>query len=178
MTKKHQRVFQMTTDVLVGFVPGIPRSGQTVRMARGRVLSWQAAGNVSKAWRVRLVAAFGLAVEQAGGVGAVRGLVGEGGIGLGLVFTFKAKDPARFGEAHTARPDADNLCKVVLDVAKAAGLYGGRDDAAVSALEPVKVWGPVAGLAWAVRRLEPRQGARTGGVLVAGVDAEAPEWLG
>jgi Holliday junction resolvase RusA-like endonuclease len=162
---------------MCGWVGGTPRSGQTAKMARGRVLSWAAAGKQSKVWREKLERDFRLSVEDMGGADAVReAFKGCKALGLHLVFTFGTCDRAKFGTEHTSRPDADNLQKVVLDVAKKAGLFGGRDDAAVSRVDASKVWGALPGLAWSLTALTPQGAGGTGHVVERGV-AELPEWM-
>lgn len=56
------------TVILTGWVDGTPRSGQTVKKARGRVLTFAAANRSAKLWRVKLVEHFRAAVEAAGGL--------------------------------------------------------------------------------------------------------------
>ena len=68
----------------------------------------------------------------------------EGGLFVGLDFTFPAGAKRQEGEAHTSRPDADNLAKLVLDCLMRAGMIG--DDAVVSQLLIKKSYGAKPGV--------------------------------
>ena len=142
---------------------------------RGRVVSWAAAGAPVKLWRLRVQQEVAASVSRAGGRAAVAAMVDRtDALGLAVVFTFPTEDASKWGRAHTAKPDADNLVKLLMDVLTAEGATGGLDDAHISALEPAKVWGATGGAGWTLRMLAGRK-------MGVGLDDEAagmvqPPW--
>lgn len=59
-------------------------------------------------------------------------------------FAFKTAKPKRSGNWHTAKPDTDNLVKLVLDAMQAEGLLG--DDRIVASLHADKIWADYEGV--------------------------------
>lgn len=71
--------------------------------------------------------------------------LGAGGLALYLRFSFETADVTKYGIPHTARPDADNLSKLVQDALMRAGLLS-SDDCFVADLRVQKVWGRSGGV--------------------------------
>ena len=115
-------------------VPGIPRPQPRPRFVKGRVISTADAN--AKRWICAVESVAKQAKPYAAELGKALSVV--------LVFRFSSKDKARLDKPHTARPDADNLAKLVLDSMMRSGLIG--DDSAVSHLSVRKVWSDEAGL--------------------------------
>lgn len=162
--------------VLAGWIPGRPAGKPSVRGGsrgrRGNV--WAMASRPVKLWKAAVERQAAEAIAAAGGLEAVGELLGNAAIGVTVTFVFPSRDAARWGEAHTAKPDADNLMKLLFDVWVRTGLTGGLDDAKISAVEAFKVWGAVPGAGWKITRLEPQEiGSAVG---VAGRGAGAPPW--
>ena len=115
-------------------VDGIPRPQPRPRFYKGRVISTADAN--ARRWINLIESAARVALDAAGKV--------EGPIAVALHFAFPTKDKTRWGKPHTARPDADNLAKLVLDAVMRAGLIG--DDSGVARLVIVKAWASSGGL--------------------------------
>lgn len=134
-------------------VQGIPRPQPRPRFARGRVISCADAN--AKRWISAVEAKARELRHQDAPL--------EGGLFVGLVFTFPAGAKRQEGEAHVSRPDADNLAKLVLDCLMRAGLIG--DDAAVSQLLIKKSYGAEPGVL--IYLAKDRRGP----------DRPAPRWI-
>lgn len=165
--------------LLAVWVAGTPRPKQSGRMVGGkggpaRFVTHATANKPAKVWRERVERE---AREAAGTVaGMAAGRQARGPILVRLRFVFPTRDRTRWGTAHTARPDADNLAKLALDALKAAGWFG--DDAQAARLEVAKVWGPehAKGMGAELARL----GAAAEGAPEAGQDGVGdglPGWL-
>lgn len=139
-------------EIASGWIPGTPAGQPRGRHVRGRVVSWAAASRTVVVWRARVVRELRGAAERL--EGPLQALHGHVDLGVSLRFVFPTTDRARHGQAHTSKPDADNLAKLWLDVAKDVGLLLGLDDSAVAGLESYKVWGAVGGVGWTMRALE------------------------
>ena len=115
-------------------IDGIPRPQPRPRFVRGRVIS--CADAHAKRWIAAVEAKARGLRHQDGPL--------KGGLFVGLSFTFPAGAKRQEGEAHTSRPDADNLAKLVLDCLMRAGMIG--DDAIVSQLLIRKSYGAKPGV--------------------------------
>ena len=159
-------------EVASGFVRGGPAGKPSVRAfgrgrgasmwagASARVIGWRASVDRDLGETVRNLGgivswSLALGIEPRGGKGRAKRKPGGRAFGLAVVFTLETAHADRWGKPHTAKPDADNLMKLFMDRAQRAGLFGLGDDAAVAAMEPVKVWGRpgTAGAAWTLRVL-------------------------
>lgn len=116
------------------FVDGIPRPQPRPRFVRGRVIS------VADANAKRWISA----VESKAREPRHQDAPLKGGLFVGLDFTFPAGKARQEGEAHTSRPDADNLAKLILDCLMRAGMLA--DDAVVSQLLIKKSYGAKPGV--------------------------------
>jgi len=134
------------------FVDGIPRPQPRPRFVRGRVISCADAN--AKRWISAVEAKARELRHQDAPL--------KGGLFVGLNFTFPAGKAHQDGEAHTARPDADNLAKLILDCLMRAGMIG--DDAIVSQLLIKKSYGAKPGVL--IYLNEDRRSSRT-----------APSWI-
>jgi Holliday junction resolvase RusA-like endonuclease len=176
--------------VLSMWVPGTPRPKQSGRFVRGRFVTAATANRGLRLHRERLEREARRAVEHAGGtaeiVAATRkgGALGAAGLHVAARFVFRTADATRWGTPHTSRPDADNLCKMLLDALAAGGWFSGwrDDDAAAARVEPVKVWGQHAGTGVELRAI--RDMRRPGlseapgeAPLCFACDDGIPEWL-
>jgi Holliday junction resolvase RusA-like endonuclease len=144
------------------------------------VVSWAAAGAAVKAWRTGVTQCGREAAANAGGSAALGGLIGNAPLLLVVRFQFGTANAKRFGLVHTAKPDADNLAKLVMDALKDGGALGPADDARIGRLEASKVWAPQAGCVWTLYRLAGGEGDARGGLaaLDGGEGADGmPGWL-
>lgn len=140
------------TELAAGWIVGTPKGQPRGRHVRGRVVSWAAAGAPVVAWRRKVERELAKAAQAAGG--ALEALGAGGRLAVSLRFVFPTTDTSRHGSPHTSKPDVDNLAKLWMDAAKAAGLLGALDDAAVAGLESFKVWGGVGGCGWTLRSMD------------------------
>ena len=179
---------QSAGAVLSLWVAGTPRPKQSGRIVGGRggparFVTHATANKPARLWRERVEReAREARRESLGQVAGRTGSDGPGGPGAGgslrvrLRFVFPTRDRTRWGLAHTARPDADNLAKLAVDALSAAGVIG--DDAKVARLEVVKVWGPESGKGmgvevWGMGREAASEASQDGGRGEDGV----PDWL-
>lgn len=66
-----------------------------------------------------------------------------GPLSMKATFVMSHKDTRKHGQSHTARPDADNLAKGVMDCLENAGIFA--DDSRIARLELHKIYGPKPG---------------------------------
>jgi Holliday junction resolvase RusA-like endonuclease len=71
-------------------------------------------------------------------------------IGVDHVFWFATKDKSRWFSAHTAKPDRDNLDKMMLDTLRSAQILP-SDDSFVSDGRIMKLWSPKSGVKTTIR---------------------------
>jgi Holliday junction resolvase RusA-like endonuclease len=162
--------------IIAGWIPGRPAGKPSARGgARGRRANvWAMASRPVKLWRAAVERQAAEAIDALGGLDVVGGLMGESAIGVSLKFVFPSRVADRWGTTHEGKPDIDNLQKLLFDVWRKAGLLGGLDDASVSAVEAVKVWGAVGGAGYTVTRLE--RAVIGGAIGVTGRGAGAAPW--
>jgi Holliday junction resolvase RusA-like endonuclease len=162
--------------VLTMWVEGTPKAQPRGRHVNGRVVSWAASGHDVKLWRGRVEREAVAVVTAMGGKDTVRGMIGNGGTALRLRFVMPTKDATRWGRPHTAKPDADNLAKLVMDVLAKAGAIGG-DDARTAALVVEKAYGASPGCRIQIGALATPPGPDTGHVNFSDGEDGVPEWL-
>ena len=119
----------MITLHIVGTPRPQPRARFVGRGAARRVVS--TANRQAKQWRNRVMAAARRALEAHGPQ--------AGAVELVAAFYFETPDAGRWGKPHTARPDADNLLKLVMDAIESAGLLP-KGDAAIARTITSKAW--------------------------------------
>lgn len=146
-------------------VTGTPRPLPRGRHVKGRVVS--VADPKAKLWRTAVERAVRLAVVQSGR--AVPLFAGAVRLHCTFVFAPPASQAQRIGTAHTHKPDASNLLKLVEDVMEAAGVF--RNDSQVAEPIAIKRWGERAGLMVLVEDMSDDRPA-----VMAG-DASPPDWL-
>ena len=135
------------TEPFVFNVGGTPRPQPRPRRVKGRFVS--TVGPKVKLWKAGVERAAKEAVAARGD----RPPLFKGAVRVQLVFTFAppASKQDRIGEPHAHKPDADNLSKLILDVMKAAGVFG--DDSQVAQAPPEKWWGSNPGVSVVVTSL-------------------------
>lgn len=143
-------------------VSGTPRPQPRPRFVKGRVIS--TADPKAKLWRLMVKRAVDRAMsEREGFTGAVK---------LSVVFRFRPVESklSLIGQAHTHKPDADNLLKALQDVMEECGVF--RNDSQISKPEPVKLWAHEAGMGVVVEEFVAGEEATGAEGL-----AVAPGWL-
>jgi Holliday junction resolvase RusA-like endonuclease len=141
-------------------VSGTPRPQPRPRFVKGRVIS--TADPKAKLWRLMVKRAVSQAMDgREAFAGAVK---------LSVVFRFRPSSLVRVGQAHTQKPDADNLLKLVQDVMEECGVF--RNDSQIAHAEPVKLWAHEAGMGVVVEEFVAEEEAM-GAEGLAG----APGWL-
>jgi Holliday junction resolvase RusA-like endonuclease len=140
-----------TTSGLMLTVRGTPRAKARGRAVGGRIVSTTNAKE--KLWRAAVERAAREAVQNAGGVEAVRAML-AGGVAVDAVWWFETSKAERWGRPHLARPDKDNLEKLVLDALTKAGALGG-DDCRAAGGSQMKLWAQRGGMAALVRPIGP-----------------------
>lgn len=110
-------------------VNGTPRPQPRPRFVGGRVVS--TASRHAKFWRNSVMREARVALDR---VGPARG-----DVELDATFYFETPRAERHGKPHTARPDADNLVKLVMDVLADAGILP-KGDAVVARVISSKLW--------------------------------------
>lgn len=139
-------------------VKGTPRPQPRPRFVRGRVVSTADAN--ARRW----IASVEAAARQAAASHGKQ----AGPLSVLMTFYFPSRDTSRHGQAHTSRPDADNLAKLALDSIMRAGLIG--DDAAVSCLVVRKTWGDTSQAGAAITLGQDRR-------VVLPPDPTRPDWI-
>jgi Holliday junction resolvase RusA-like endonuclease len=112
------------------YIRGTPRPQPRPRFVNGRVIS--TANKHAKLWRQMIAA-------ECNGWKIMGGKPMSGPLYVGMIFQMPTKDCDRWEMPHTARPDADNLAKGVLDQMERNGLFS--NDSRVAHLDVSKVWG-------------------------------------
>ena len=119
-------------------IRGQPRPKQSARWVNGRARAVTETNATTKAWALQVRRAAGEVVADMRTHDPV--LFEGDALAVRLVFTIGTDDPARQGRPHTAKPDADNLAKLVLDELGKAGMLPDGDQA-VADLDVRKRWG-------------------------------------
>lgn len=143
-------------------VIGIPRPQPRPRFMKGRVVS--TADPKAKLWRLMVKRTVTQAMDgREAFAGAVK---------LSVVFRFRpvVSKLSLIGQAHTHKPDASNLLKLVEDVMEECGVF--RNDSQISKPEPVKLWAHEAGMGVVVEEFVAGEEATGAEGL-----AVAPGWL-
>lgn len=135
------------TESVVIHVAGIPRPLPRPRFVPGRRRPVSIADPKARAWAGRVEAACRAAPRMGAGPIAVR-----------VWCYFPTDKRERWGRPHTARPDADNLVKMMLDCAERAGTLP-RGDAKVARLEAEKLWAKAGGAVMELRPWRAESGA-------------------
>lgn len=135
------------TDAVVIHVAGVPRPLPRPRFVNGRAVS--IADKRARAWKAAVEAACRAAprMEWAGGPCRVS-----------CWFYFPTAKAERWGRPHTARPDADNLEKMIWDCMERAGLLP-KGDARVAGSSKEKRWAKAGGAVIEVRPWRAESGA-------------------
>jgi Holliday junction resolvase RusA-like endonuclease len=122
------------------YLAGTPRPQPRARhVQKGRArFTVSTASPHAKAYRAQLVTAMRLAAQEAS-----EAPLPAGGVGIKVEWFFATRDRARWGRLHTPTPDVDNLEKMVLDAAQAAGLL--TNDSRVARVHKAKLWASTAG---------------------------------
>ena len=136
------------TDCIVIHVAGVPRPLPRPRFVPGRRKPVSIADPKARAWARAVEAACRKA-----------GVIGAEAVACRVWCYFPTKKAERWGRPHTARPDTDNLVKMLLDCAERAGTLP-RGDAKVAQLEAVKQWARAGG---AVMELRPARAESSAG---------------
>ncbi len=84
--------------------------------------------------------------------------MGAGPIAVRVSCYFPTDKRERWGRPHTARPDTDNLVKMMLDCAERAGTLP-KGDAKVARLEAEKLWARAGGAVMELRPWRAESGA-------------------
>lgn len=150
----------MTTPLLIT-VRGTPQPKARPRFVKGRVVS--TVKPKEKLWRKGVESAAKAAVEARGG-----GPLFTGAVRTTMTFTF-AGAPHQIGKPHTAKPDKENLEKLVLDAMERAGVY--RNDSQVAAGPVAKWWGEQPGATILVEAIDDERAPNP-----SGADG-LPDWL-
>lgn len=168
------------------YVSGKPRPKQSGRMVRGafgrsRFVSQATADKGIKLYRERLTRRAREVMDMMGGPENVaewtKARGGTAGLWLIVRWTFETPRRERWGEPHTAKPDADNLSKLLLDALSDGGWFTGwrNDDAAGARLSLEKTWGQTSGVGVEMRALVP--GSREKREAPSCAYGEPPAWL-
>lgn len=121
-------------------VNGTPRPQPRPRFVNGRVVSTASAK--ARLWRHAMMQEL----ERTLKLLPCRAPLFHDPLRVVMQFTFGPCNMARLpGQAHTQRPDSDNLAKGCLDVMQQAAIY--VDDSQVAELHVTKVWGHRPGVA-------------------------------
>lgn len=122
-------------------VAGVPRPLPRPRFVNGRAVA--IADKKARAWKMAVEAASkrALAAVPSPVLGAAR---------VRCSFYMPTAKAERWGQPHTARPDADNLAKMALDCLERAGVLP-KGDAVVAQLQTDKLWARAGGAVIEVR---------------------------
>lgn len=137
-------------EAFVFSVWGTPRPKSRPRFVKGKVIS--TATDKEKLWKGAVErVAFCAAVAR----GDPMPLFRTGPVAVRMVFNFRPPESElnRIGQAHTFKPDADNLEKLVLDAMKKVGVF--KDDSQVAKVEVSKQWGERSGVTILVEQASP-----------------------
>lgn len=116
-------------------VLGRPRPQPRPRWVGGRMVS--TADRKAKLWRASVERTVKAALADRGSDGLPAWL--QGPIRLQATFMFETGKRERWMTPHTAKPDADNLAKPIMDLMERAGLLPAGDQRVVQ-LEVTKLW--------------------------------------
>ena len=161
-------------ETVVITVRGTPRPQPRPRfVGKGRVVSTADAG--TRAWAervrgtVRKVMADRYGFSWKGYAGAVQ---------VDLVFVLPIKDKKRHGEFCTAKPDTDNLAKLVMDAMERAGVFQVGDQQIVASAVS-KVYGDEGEAGVCILVSPPRMDAVSGRLALIGRQdvVDRPDWL-
>lgn len=152
---------------------GAPKAKPRARSIPGRRRPVSLTG-AAKLYATALEARARAAVDNLGGLDLIAAAWGGRALVADIICTFPTRDTTRWGKLHTARPDKDNLEKMVLDCLQKAGALGG-DDSRVATGNTTKVWGPVGGMTVTVRPADVQAATRP--TRASAALKSAPPWL-
>lgn len=129
----------MANSSILIVIPGRPRAQPRGRhVGRRRPVSIFH-GDPAARWALNVERAGRQAVLNLGGASAVGQILGTT-IELEAQFDMPTKVQSRWGKPHTAKPDGDNLVKLVMDRLRRVGALGGKDDCAIARHRVTKTW--------------------------------------
>lgn len=108
-------------NTLVITTLGTPRPKQSARFVNGRAVGITQANAKLKHWTKRLKLAARAQLQEYNPRDLMAAIY-SGAVRLDATFYMPVKDPKRWGQPHTAKPDEDNLRKAVKDVLESAGV--------------------------------------------------------
>lgn len=160
------REVTMTQEAIMFRVHGTPRPQPRPRVIRGRAVS--TADPKARLWRH----AIWQEIQRTVTLRPARAPLWHGPLAIEMTFIFKPppNSPDRIGQAHTHRPDGDNLAKAAIDVMQDANIF--TDDSQVAELKVTKLWGEKPGVIVHVR---PMAAQRAAPVDFGGL--QPPSWL-
>lgn len=149
---------------------GIPRPQPRPRFVPGRPVPVSTMDPAVRAWRARVTEAVARAMDGRQPF--------KGPCAVACRFRLPTVNAQHWHQAHIVRPDADNLLKLVLDCMSEGGAWS--DDKLVAKAMAEKLWSPraMAGVDVVVWPVGPAATpAASGGLGIAPVGGEAPDWL-
>lgn len=152
------------TVILVGDPVAQPRA----RHIAGQRRPVSTASPKAKRYATALERVARAAVANLGGADAVKAAFASHALALSISWTFSSQHDQRWGRPHTAKPDIDNICKLLCDRLMLAGALGG-DDARVATVTMTKVWARIGSMAVTVTPISCPAGALS--------SAKTPAWL-
>lgn len=155
-------------------MPGAPRAKPRARIIPGRRRPVSLTGK-ARAYAEALQARAREAVSNIGGAELLAQAWGGRALAVDILCQFPTRDTTRWGQLHTARPDKDNLEKMVLDCLQRAGALGGDDSRAATGVT-TKRWGPDGFMAVTVRIADTGSATRRARGVASALEA-APAWL-
>src|SRR3546814_3755644 len=100
----------MTTPALMFSVTGTPRPLPRPRFVRGRRMPVSSADPKAKLWKLAVERAVDEMMRNSGLPGWI-----SGPVRVDMVFCMPTPQADRWGQPHTAKPDLDNVAKMVCD---------------------------------------------------------------
>lgn len=143
-------------DRITFFAAGVPRPKGRPRHVRGRAKPISTpAGSLEDLWRVAVRRSLDALVVGWGVQGRPEWLTGA--LAVDCHFIFPTRDRGRVGRPHLAKPDRDNLDKLVLDQMEKAKVTPNDSRAAAGRLS--KSYGLEGGVFVSIRPWEPADAA-------------------